>query len=147
MKEHTSRSDNGSASIRHGYVLMPSNEFCFLTFVIRTKYKRHDIAGQLVKIPFIIKCNSQPRLCQIFLFSSNISKASSDLKGHSISNDERFSLSQEMRRSWAIKPWMIRYAVRNRWAFDFLFWRYLDPRYEVLWREWERWSPCKTPSS
>lgn len=24
---------------------------------------------------------------------------------------------------------MIRYAARNSWAFDSLFWRYLDPRY------------------
>ncbi|KAF4975446.1 hypothetical protein FZEAL_7766 [Fusarium zealandicum] len=51
------------------------------------------------------------------------------LKGLSVSGNETLSLSQQMRTSWESKSWMIRYAARNSWAFDFLFWRYLDPRY------------------
>ncbi|POR37530.1 Uncharacterized protein TPAR_02269 [Tolypocladium paradoxum] len=35
-------------------------------------------------------------------------------------------LSQRMRKSWESKAWMINYAARNSWAFDFIFWRYLD---------------------
>lgn len=56
-------------------------------------------------------------------------KVEDGLKGLSISNDESLSLSQQMRRSWESKSWMIRYAARNSWAFDFIFWRYLDPKY------------------
>lgn len=47
----------------------------------------------------------------------------------SMSGDRSLSLSQQMRKSWETKSWMIRYAARNSWAFDFIFWRYLDPRY------------------
>lgn len=35
-------------------------------------------------------------------------------------------LSQRMRKRWESKAWMINYAARNSWAFDFIFWRYLD---------------------
>lgn len=38
-------------------------------------------------------------------------------------------LSQLMRKSWEQKTWMINYAARNSWAFDFIFWRYLDGAY------------------
>lgn len=38
-------------------------------------------------------------------------------------------LSQLMRRSWEKKTWMFSYAARNSWAFDFIFWRYLDGAY------------------
>lgn len=41
-------------------------------------------------------------------------------------NDTRLPLSQEMRKSWSSKNWMISYAARNSWTFDFIFWRYLD---------------------
>ncbi|KID86278.1 phosphotransferase family protein, partial [Metarhizium majus ARSEF 297] len=43
--------------------------------------------------------------------------------------DTGVPLSQLMRRSWETKSWMINYAARNSWAFDFLFWRYLDDAY------------------
>ncbi|OTB14949.1 hypothetical protein K445DRAFT_61757 [Daldinia sp. EC12] len=38
-------------------------------------------------------------------------------------------LSQRMRDSWKKKTWMINYAARNSWAFDFIFWRFLDTEY------------------
>ncbi|KID85054.1 phosphotransferase family protein [Metarhizium guizhouense ARSEF 977] len=47
----------------------------------------------------------------------------------SCTKDTEVPLSQLMRRSWERKTWMINYAARNSWAFDFLFWRYLDGRY------------------
>lgn len=45
------------------------------------------------------------------------------------SNDWNIPLSQQMRESWEKQRWMINYAARNSWAFDFVFWRYLDERY------------------
>ncbi|KAK8092532.1 Protein kinase-like domain [Apiospora kogelbergensis] len=39
------------------------------------------------------------------------------------------SLSQRMRKSWESKNWMINYAARSSWAFDFVYWRYLDERF------------------
>ncbi|KAK2597439.1 hypothetical protein QQS21_005987 [Conoideocrella luteorostrata] len=41
-------------------------------------------------------------------------------------NNMTLPLSQLMRKSWQSKTWMINYAARNSWAFDFIFWRYLD---------------------
>lgn len=38
-------------------------------------------------------------------------------------------LSERMRKSWDDKTWMIGFAARNSWAFDLIFWRYLDPKY------------------
>ncbi|KAG8426552.1 hypothetical protein J3459_008030 [Metarhizium acridum] len=38
-------------------------------------------------------------------------------------------LSQRMRKSWESKTWMVSYAARNSWSFDFIFWRYLDHAY------------------
>ncbi|CAK7220435.1 hypothetical protein SCUCBS95973_004154 [Sporothrix curviconia] len=36
------------------------------------------------------------------------------------------SLSQRMRASWSSNTWMRNYAARRSWAFDFLWWKYLD---------------------
>ncbi|KAK9435770.1 Protein kinase-like protein [Metarhizium brunneum] len=47
----------------------------------------------------------------------------------SCTKDTGAPLSQLMRRSWERKSWMINYAARNSWAFDFIFWRYLDGAY------------------
>jgi hypothetical protein len=49
------------------------------------------------------------------------------LKDFDVSDNEPLSLSQKTQRSWASKEWMIRYVARNSWAFDFIYWRYLDP--------------------
>ncbi|OBT87797.1 hypothetical protein VE02_03113 [Pseudogymnoascus sp. 03VT05] len=38
-------------------------------------------------------------------------------------------LSEQMRRGWESKTWMISLAARNSWAFDFLFWRFLDGKF------------------
>ncbi|PNY28462.1 Uncharacterized protein TCAP_01618 [Tolypocladium capitatum] len=35
-------------------------------------------------------------------------------------------LSQRMRESWEKRTWMLNYAARKSWAFDFLWWRFLD---------------------
>ncbi|KAH7154783.1 hypothetical protein DER46DRAFT_578599 [Fusarium sp. MPI-SDFR-AT-0072] len=34
-----------------------------------------------------------------------------------------------MQKGWESKEWMVRYVARNSWAFDFIYWRYLDPMY------------------
>ncbi|KAK8076642.1 hypothetical protein PG994_003914 [Apiospora phragmitis] len=47
----------------------------------------------------------------------------------SLSSDNEIPLSQQMRESWEKQTWMISYAARNSWAFDFIFWRHLDERY------------------
>ncbi|KAG8673852.1 hypothetical protein FPOAC2_07319 [Fusarium poae] len=56
-------------------------------------------------------------------------KVEDELKDLDISKHRRLSLSQEMQRSWESKEWMVRYAARNSWAFDFIYWIYLDPMY------------------
>ncbi|KFA55689.1 hypothetical protein S40293_05275 [Stachybotrys chartarum IBT 40293] len=38
-------------------------------------------------------------------------------------------LSQRMRESWENKSWMLNYAARKSWAFDWFWWKYLDQRY------------------
>lgn len=38
-------------------------------------------------------------------------------------------LSQQMRRSWESKTWMINYAARNSWAFDCIYWKFLDRKF------------------
>lgn len=38
-------------------------------------------------------------------------------------------LSQRMRESWENKSWMLSYAARKSWAFDWFWWKYLDQRY------------------
>ncbi|OTA92545.1 hypothetical protein M434DRAFT_74395 [Hypoxylon sp. CO27-5] len=38
-------------------------------------------------------------------------------------------LSQRMRESWEERKWMVNYAARKSWAFDFIWWKYLDESY------------------
>lgn len=38
-------------------------------------------------------------------------------------------LSQRMRESWKRRTWMVNYAARKSWAFDFIWWKYLDESY------------------
>ncbi|KAI1128633.1 phosphotransferase family protein [Nemania abortiva] len=58
------------------------------------------------------------------------SEIGSSLANLSLSSDENVPLSQRMRESWDSKSWMINYAARNSWEFDFLFWRYFGPSEE-----------------
>ncbi|KAK6851402.1 phosphotransferase family protein [Apiospora arundinis] len=48
---------------------------------------------------------------------------------HSRLSDQTVPLSQQMRDNWEKQDWMINYAARNSWAFDFIYWRYLDERF------------------
>ena len=47
------------------------------------------------------------------------------------------TLSQRMRRSWEDRTWMISLAARDSWAFDFMFWRYLDRRFFGESEDWD----------
>jgi hypothetical protein len=38
-------------------------------------------------------------------------------------------LSQRMRESWEKRTWMPNYAARKSWAFDFIWWKFLDESY------------------
>jgi len=38
-------------------------------------------------------------------------------------------LSQRMRESWERKTWIINYAARNSWEFDWVYWRFIDPMF------------------
>ncbi|KAF4450461.1 phosphotransferase family protein [Fusarium austroafricanum] len=38
-------------------------------------------------------------------------------------------LSQRMRESWEKRTWMINYAARKSWAFDCIWWKFLDESY------------------
>ncbi|KAI0165358.1 phosphotransferase family protein [Hypoxylon sp. FL1284] len=42
---------------------------------------------------------------------------------------ELVPLSRRMRESWEKRTWMISYAARKSWAFDFLWWKYVDESY------------------
>ncbi|CAJ2513961.1 Uu.00g020800.m01.CDS01 [Anthostomella pinea] len=57
--------------------------------------------------------------------SGNVDNAASP----SLSRDLQPPLSLQMRESWEKQTFMISYAARNSWVFDFIFWRYLDGRY------------------
>ncbi|KAI3321625.1 phosphotransferase family protein [Xylariaceae sp. AK1471] len=57
------------------------------------------------------------------------SELGSGLESLSLSTDRNVALSQQMRKSWERKTWMINYAARNSWELDFIFWRFLDARY------------------
>jgi hypothetical protein len=37
--------------------------------------------------------------------------------------------SQRMRESWEKRTWMLNYAARKSWAFDFIWWKFLDESY------------------
>lgn len=45
------------------------------------------------------------------------------------SGKTELSLSQRMRESWEKRTWMVNYAARKSWAFDFVWWKFLDERY------------------
>ncbi|KAF7538019.1 hypothetical protein G7Z17_g12714 [Cylindrodendrum hubeiense] len=38
-------------------------------------------------------------------------------------------LSQCMRESWEKRTWMLNYAARKSWSFDFIWWKFLDESY------------------
>lgn len=38
-------------------------------------------------------------------------------------------LSQQMRKRWESREWMISYAARNSWAFDCIYWKFLDRKF------------------
>ncbi|KAK3693047.1 hypothetical protein B0T22DRAFT_448876 [Podospora appendiculata] len=46
-------------------------------------------------------------------------------------SDEKKTLSRHMRERWESGSWLLGLAARNSWAFDAIFWKYLDDRY--LW--------------
>ncbi|KAI9167633.1 hypothetical protein HJFPF1_03766 [Paramyrothecium foliicola] len=39
------------------------------------------------------------------------------------------ALSQRMRESWDKKAWMVNYAARRSWAFDWIWWKFLDEKF------------------
>lgn len=39
------------------------------------------------------------------------------------------ALSQRMRESWEKQTWLLNYAARKSWAFDCIWWKFLDERY------------------
>lgn len=43
--------------------------------------------------------------------------------------DTTLPLSQRMRESWESQMWMLNYAARKSWAFDFIWWKFLDEKY------------------
>jgi aminoglycoside phosphotransferase (APT) family kinase protein len=60
--------------------------------------------------------------------TANVSKELSRL---SLAEDQEAEvpLSQRMWESWEKKTWMINYAARKSWAFDFVWWKFLDENY------------------
>ncbi|KAI0472601.1 hypothetical protein GGR56DRAFT_651102 [Xylariaceae sp. FL0804] len=49
--------------------------------------------------------------------------------GSTNGDQEGVRLSQQMRKRWESRAWMINYAARNSWAFDFLYWKFLDAEF------------------
>lgn len=60
--------------------------------------------------------------------AADISKQVSTLSLASGGKTER-PLSQHMRESWEKQTWMLNYAARKSWAFDFIWWKFLDKKY------------------
>lgn len=73
----------------------------------------------------------EPRLKTFLrlLESEEKSMLASGMINLSTSSSQGLSLSQRMRKSWESQTWMINYAARNSWAFDGIYWRYLDTRF------------------
>ncbi|KAF5137917.1 Altered inheritance of mitochondria protein 9, mitochondrial [Metarhizium anisopliae] len=71
----------------------------------------------------------EPRLNTFLSVLEGEEKKKKMQSSSSHTRDTGMPLSQLMRKSWESKTWMINYAARNSWAFDFIFWRYLDCAY------------------
>lgn len=71
----------------------------------------------------------EPRLNTFLSVLEEEEKKEKKRNSTSSTRDQEIPLSQLMRSSWESKSWMINYAARNSWAFDFIFWRYLDGAY------------------
>ncbi|KAI0108031.1 kinase-like domain-containing protein [Daldinia grandis] len=58
-------------------------------------------------------------------------KSSSEIVGNTIASSslEDVPLSRKIRNSWEKRAWMVNYAARSSWVFDFIFWEFLDPEY------------------
>jgi hypothetical protein len=81
----------------------------------------------------------EPRL-QTFLRMLEIEESKMGAKnltkmvdGLSLTDDDASSkqipLSQRMRESWEQQTWMLSYAARKSWAFDFIWWKFLDEKF------------------
>lgn len=46
-----------------------------------------------------------------------------------VAGNSRQSLSERMRESWERRTWMLNYAGRKSWSFDYIWWKFLDERY------------------
>lgn len=52
------------------------------------------------------------------------------LNGTSVTDERaKIPLSQRIRDSWEKQTWMVNYAARKSWAFDCVWWKFLDERY------------------
>ncbi|TVY22293.1 hypothetical protein LHYA1_G008873 [Lachnellula hyalina] len=60
---------------------------------------------------------------------SAMEKAEEDVESNSNSNSLPFPLSTYMRESWETGRFWLSYAARKSWAFDTIFWKYLDERF------------------
>ncbi|KAK3332993.1 phosphotransferase family protein [Cercophora scortea] len=56
-------------------------------------------------------------------------KEMADLSVLSEKKKKKKTLSQHMRERWESKSWLLSFAARNSWAFDAIFWKYLDEQY------------------
>lgn len=56
----------------------------------------------------------------------NMADQSVEQKMSNVSLTNKVLLSQRMRESWEKKHWLINYAARKSWAFDFIWWKFLD---------------------
>ena len=61
--------------------------------------------------------------------ASNIVDAVNELSLATSRERKQPPLSQRMRESWEKRTWMVNYAARKSWAFDFIWWRFLDETY------------------
>ena len=74
----------------------------------------------------------EPRLYTFLRVLEAEEKKMAETSGASVLDNDGAStpsLSRSMRRSWEERDWMINYAVRDSWVFDFIWWKFLDERY------------------
>ncbi|ROW12776.1 hypothetical protein VMCG_00412 [Cytospora schulzeri] len=51
------------------------------------------------------------------------------LNGEAGTSEPPFPLSARMRRNWESGRFFVNYAARKAWAFDPIYWKYIDPKY------------------
>ncbi|KAK0391426.1 hypothetical protein NLU13_0926 [Sarocladium strictum] len=70
-----------------------------------------------------------PRLETFLLLLEEEEQKAQAAAGSTSADQGGVRLSQQMRKRWESRAWMINYAARNSWAFDYIYWKFLDAEF------------------